>query len=364
MFDRKQLGQGKAAATRFNVRYANPAVQLQAVGRDLLRLLQEEASLDTLLEADVVIDATASRSVGVALEKRLASKVGGRPPLISMSLGHTAEHGMLTCAASDAAGVSYDLDRRAKLALARAPGGPPFLDEFWPVSVDRARLFQQEPGCSDPTFRGSATDVISLAAPMLNAASRWLAGPRRHSATLLRARPAQLPARQRDTLDFAWPADLTARDWRRGYEIRIDVTAHECLLGWMRRSERLRGPRVETGGVLFGEVNEFLGVVWISEVSGPPADSQASEVGFVCGVRGVTELNAEKRARSRGSVQFIGMWHTHPGSNPEPSEVDREAMRTLLTDTDFKGRNFLMLIIGGSADAPSIAGGLYARADV
>ncbi len=38
-------------------------------------------------------------------------------------------------------------------------------------------------------------------------------------------------------------------------------------------------------------------------------------------------------------------------------------MDTLLNGRDFQGRMFLMLIVGGSADAPEMAGSLFDRSD-
>jgi integrative and conjugative element protein (TIGR02256 family) len=363
-FDRRQLGQAKAAATRFNVRYANPAVRVEASGRDILRMLQDDAAVEALCGADAIIDATASRTVAIALEQRLGKKGATRPAIISMALGHTAEHGLLTCAAAGATGTGYDLDRRCKLALARSPDSKAFLDEFWPVQLDRASLFQPEPGCSDPTYRGSATDVVALSSAMLNRASRWMANPSSSIAMAMRAPAAEPKPQQRDSLHLVLPPDQIVSEWQHGYEIRLDPDALDALLGWMRRSARLRGPRVETGGILFGEVNELLKTVWISEVTGPPPDSRASASSFVCGTQGVLEMNIEKKSRSRGSIQFIGMWHTHPGGRPDPSETDRQAMKDLLTDVSFQGRNFLMLIVGGSAEVPDMACGLYERPDV
>ena len=55
-----------------------------------------------------------------------------------------------------------DLDRRGKIAFANSAKGAAFLEEFWPTAEARPRLFQPEPGCSSPTFRGSFADVLGL----------------------------------------------------------------------------------------------------------------------------------------------------------------------------------------------------------
>jgi integrative and conjugative element protein (TIGR02256 family) len=150
-------------------------------------------------------------------------------------------------------------------------------------------------------------------------------------------------------------------DDRQGYQIRMTTTARNVLLGWVRAARRRLGPTVETGGLLFGQIDDFLKVVWIDEVSGPPPDSLASPAGFLCGVVGTAELNAEKSKRTRGSVRFIGMWHTHPYGRPRPSCTDLRAMSTLWKLPDFTARHFVMLIVGGSEGRYHMAGYLFAR---
>jgi integrative and conjugative element protein (TIGR02256 family) len=163
--------------------------------------------------------------------------------------------------------------------------------------------------------------------------------------------------------EYCWAADFLVPETRRGYQIRLDPTARRSLLEWMRRSARSRGSRAETGGVLFGEINEFLKVAWITEVAGPPADSVATRSGFDCGVDGVAAMHANLTERTRGSVGFVGMWHTHPRGVPRPSPKDLSAMDALLDGRDFQGRSFLMLIVGGTVDLPDMAGGLFKRSD-
>jgi proteasome lid subunit RPN8/RPN11 len=218
------------------------------------------------------------------------------------------------------------IDRRSKIALSNLAKGKHVLDEFWPVSPDRTRLFQPEPGCSSPTFRGSAADVMALTAQMTNVASRWLADP---SLAVSRARSFDLSGPHTGALrefEFEWPSDAILPDRRNGYQVRVSQAALSGMRAWMRRSERVNGRRVETGGVLFGHTDEFLKIVWVDEISGPPADSTQSAAEFVCGTAGVAEMNTEKITRTRKSVAFVGMWHTHPGGIPLPSDTDRGAM--------------------------------------
>ncbi len=298
-------------------------------------------------------------------EREFGTPPKARPPLLTMTLGHDADVALMTLAVPAAAGMSLHVDRLSKIAFANAGRGKGFLDEFWPTSAERERLFQPEPGCSDPTFRGSAADVLGLTSRMFNVGATWLSEaeqPRHrcYALDLSNRRPrARLPAE----LEFDWAPDDLLTDLRHGYRVRLGRSARAAILSWVRRSERLRGPRVETGGILFGEVDEFLKTIWIDEVSGPPPDSAASEEGFVCGVEGVQDLHAEKTRRTRGSVRFVGMWHTHPGGMPIPSRTDRGAMAKLLRGDDFLGRQFLMLIVGGSAANAVISCNVFKRTE-
>jgi len=357
LFDRYQIGLGKAAATAKNMTFANRNVEALSSHSDVVKIIASDERRSELLKADVIINATASTTAATALEKQFRSWPKDHPPIISMALGHNADHALLTMAVNAVPGIAIDLDRRTKIALSNSANAKHVLDEFWPTSP-RTRLFQPEPGCSSPTFRGSAADVLALTARMMNIASEWLAEPP-HACS--RARTFQ-SGNSREFC-FEWPADIVLLDGRNGYQIRVSQSALSGMRAWMRRSERVRGPRVETGGILFGHTDDFLKIIWVDEISGPPPDSTQSAEMFVCGTSGVAGLNDEKAKRTRKAVSFVGMWHTHPRAMPLPSATDYRAMANLLTGDDFQAKRFLMVIIGADAARPLISGTVFERAD-
>jgi integrative and conjugative element protein (TIGR02256 family) len=366
-FPRNHVGYTKSSAVKVAVEAANPDVEALEHHGDLLGLLKVEERLAEIIAADAIIDATASLAVPTALEQHFRRHSKKHPPILSMYLGHNADFGMMTLSTENAPGVSLDLDRRSKLAFANSTKGAAYLDEFWPTSATRRKLFQPEPGCSSPTFRGSFADVLGLTARMTNVAASWLSKgqaeltPRVFAMDLSGKGLAIGPARE---IEFAWQPDDVLQDNRHGYEIRLSRDARASLLSWIRRSERVSSDRTETGGVLFGQVDEFLKVIWIDEVSGPPPDSVASPAGFLCGTAGVEEMHDEKKKRTSGSVTFVGMWHTHPKGLPKPSLTDLRAMEELLQcGNSFLGRRFLMLIIGGTSDFPIASASVFERSD-
>jgi integrative and conjugative element protein (TIGR02256 family) len=104
--------------------------------------------------------------------------------------------------------------------------------------------------------------------------------------------------------------------------------------------------RVETGGILFGERDEALKIMWVDEFNPPPRDSTLTPSEFIYGTRGTAQLHAKRDRESRGSIRYIGMWHTHPESLPVPSSTDLHAMSTLSTETGGQFAHSLMVIIG------------------
>ena len=129
---------------------------------------------------------------------------------------------------------------------------------------------------------------------------------------------------------------------------------------WVRRSERL-APGAETGGLLFGERDDALRVLWVSDVLGPPPGSEASPHGFVCGTAGVDEATAAIRKRSRGASRPVGMWHTHPGSAPAPSPTDFEAMTKIIASADRSLPKQLLVIVGDTSPQHMVGAFIYDR---
>ncbi|UIK04765.1 ThiF family adenylyltransferase [Neorhizobium galegae] len=361
-FRRDQIGYGKTDAVRITVEGADPGITVVPKHENIVSVLADDVKRAEMLDADVVIDATASATVAAAIETHFRHHPKPRPPFVSMVLGHNADMGLMTLTPGNSVGASLDIDRRTKLSLSGHAGGAKFLKEFWPTDPSRRELFQPEPGCSSPTFRGSYADVLALSAIMANVGAGWL----REGCDLPRAHAIDLShnSKKRPEVQLIWQPYLVLQDGIHGYEIRVTREAMAVILAWTRRSERTQNDRTETGGVLFGQVDEFLKVVWVDEVSGPPPDSHASPEAFVCGIEGVAALHQEKLTRSTGSVTFVGMWHTHPTALPTPSRTDLGAMQQLLGDKKaFQGRSFLMLIVGGTSKRPIISTGLFERGD-
>jgi integrative and conjugative element protein (TIGR02256 family) len=348
-FDDRDIGRPKVDCLKERIERIDSSIAVAAFCEDLINV--PLSSTDWTDDVDIVIDASASLAVMERLE--LARKSGRRAPVVNMVIDGRAERALVTIARAEHSGGPSDISRRAKIVACGRPNLRGFADAFWPLKPPP--VFQPEPGCSASTFRGSAADAMMLAASSLNIAAASLSrSSTRATASAHFVMQPHVPANPgaASIASLEWDSDRVHDDTDSGYQIRISPAAWAEMDAWVARSIRPRDKGHETGGVLFGQRNDASRVVWVDEVIGPPPDSRASAARFDCGVRGVAGAIAEKRNRTRDSVDYLGMWHTHPASPPVPSSTDRAGMDTLTSASGSSNSKALLVILrtdGGRA---------------
>ena len=343
-FEDADIGKLKAVALAERLNRIEPDLETAVSTGDIIPQLANSALLSG---ADLILDCTASLAVRTAVESILRG-LSSRPPIASIAIDGNATAAMGTFSRPDHSGGTLDLVRRLKLEVCRRPELSTLLETFWPETEPHDR-FQPEPGCSEPTFIGSNADLAGLSARVLNAIARAAA-----AAEECHTGAGWLCEELGPTYAFAWPRDQVLSDKGRGYSVRVSSLAIREMRAWTKRSARTAGATVETGGLVFGELNEAAGVLWATDVEGPPPDSHASQAHFTCGIEGVKEAAEQRDRRFRGSLGCIGTWHTHPVSPPHPSPVDRRAVAELLGDPASTRRICLLLILAGNLSSPTL----------
>lgn len=360
-FDDGHIGLNKAEALAGILEHIRPNLPVATYDSDVMKA--PLSSSDWTDEADVVIDATTSKAVLGKLEMVRKDTTLPKAPIISMVIDRRAERGLIVLAKPDHSGGTADVSRRAKIRISASPRLRAFAEAFYAVPATD-ELFQPEPGCSDPTFIGSAADAEALAGTLLNLVAKDLAAEDfSASAHLITQAHVEVPASQQRRVSFFWQPDHIYKDAQEGYEVRLARPAWKDMQAWIKRSARVRGADIETGGLLFGEMDDALKVVWVSEVIGPPPDSQFSQTYFECGIEGTQTINDEKADRSRDSVQFVGMWHTHPVSASKPSPTDDRGTKQLFAFTTPTPLRSLLMIVGYTATDPEVGAYVYSRPD-
>jgi len=303
---------------------------------------------------DLIIDATADAGVRSAIERQRRAGSKPWPPLVTMVIGHDATRGLVTISLPESTGAGSSALRQVALHAFTSPGEwADIADEFFPAEP-RTEMFFPEPGCSAPTFTGGYAQTTALAGLLLDEAllvlSEQAAGdatPRMTGfASAVRIGPSAVG---HGTSRTQWGPDIITVDSTLGYEVRLSPAAVTEMRTEARRGARVRGPRIETGGMLLGAFDDAAGVIYADRVTGPPPDSFLSATYFQHGQVGTREAVGAHLESSRAMTGFVGYWHTHPGGPAAPSSTDEEGMASVLTPAGPRQRA-LMIIMGGRED--------------
>ena len=312
---------------------------------------------------DLIIDATASRSVAAKIERSWRDEHSPWPTLITVAINQQATHGVAAVTPRGAVGAGVDLLRRLGLSTCMSTALGDVHAAFFPPRAGRLN-FRPDTSCSDTTFIGSTTDIGALAAQLLDSALAGLETPRdalgaeppHRSLSIIRlGRDDELKA-ARVVLDL--PPDRVATDHRQVYEVRVDENAMETMREHVRASVNGRTPGAgHTGGLLLGQFDSACRIAWVSQATGLPPGSTASSLRIKLGVGEVQEVLDDRSDRSGGMLTLIGFWHTHPGGSAAPSEEDRATMRERVASPEWPPAPALLLILGipgdGSVGEPS-----------
>jgi predicted acylesterase/phospholipase RssA len=360
-FSDEDIGESKARVLAQRLKRIRPRdLDLEVHARNVLSSVLERE--DWHDGAQIVIDATASSAVSVKLER--ARRINSQPAaIVSVIIGHTAQQVLAVLAPAGYSGAGADVMRQVKLACGHKPPMRDFLQEFWP-DPPRASVFRPEPGCSDPTFVGSGAEVAGLAAHALTRIASELTASDGESAVAQLATLDTDSGGPREARLFFPPAQRIIEALT-DFEVRISPSVAIGLRAAIAAAAREVGPRSETGGLLFGERDAAAGVIWVDEVIGPPPDSRRSPEEFVCGTEGVARYEQEKARRGRGSLQYLGMWHTHPTQDPIVSDRDIGAITRLLDAASSPISHGLLLILGHTIPGPTVLGAfVFQRSEI
>jgi integrative and conjugative element protein (TIGR02256 family) len=363
-YEDADVGKPKGDALAARLRRIKPDVRIEPYTGNVLTFLSDSAPPDT----DLLIDATASQTVAAWIERCRWKSQPGWPPVLTVAIGHLAERGIATLANPDATGASADMMRKLALAAGTAPHLADVAADFFP-KLPRTDIFQPEPGCSEPTFRGSAAEVQALASQLLAGALADLAGSEQNEQPSdasrdaaaadqpatpppMSARIARLPYALNGSAHsrVTWDNDHAILDAESGYQVRLTPAALDVMQDEAYGVRLTHGPTVETGGMLLGRVDDASQVIWVTSATGPAPDSQRSRSYVRLGAAGAAEFLTAMESRGAGLNHFVGMWHTHPRELPYESSIDRQAMDSLLTDSKHPLVRVLLVVIGGTPD--------------
>jgi proteasome lid subunit RPN8/RPN11 len=306
-----------------------------------------------LAQYDLIIDATANRSVAAKIERSQRDEHNRWPTLVTVAISQQATHGVAAVTPQGTVGAGIDLLRRLGLRTCMSTALSDVYTAFFPPQARRLN-FRPDTSCSDTTFIGSTTDISALAAQLLDGALARLdlrpdaagTGPPHRSLSIVRLGSDDDLRAARVVLDL--PPDRVIMDHRQTYEVRVDVTAMETIREHIRASVNGRTSGAgHTGGLLLGQFDSLCRIAWVSQATGLPPGSTANPLNVVLSLDEVRDFLDDRSSRSGGMLTLIGFWHTHPGGSVAPSETDRTTMQELVASPEWPSARALLLVLGG-----------------
>jgi proteasome lid subunit RPN8/RPN11 len=360
------IGAPKAYALADRLQAIRPETNVASSYGDVLSFSD---AAEELWGVDLVVDATANPSVATFLERHRWNRAGRRPAILTVAVGHRSRRGIALLAPPSASGAGWDLLNRLALTAGSSRALADVADDFFP-NTEQNR-FRPEPGCSQPTFVGSATEVQAIGAQLFEWGVRRLSRVAAQDADtdsmagyVVRL-SGELPAVNAELL---WSGDLVVAERPDGYQIRL---AAEAVALFRAEVEAAAGSGVETGGLLIGRVDSAAMVVWVTAALGRPAGSVQARDWLYLPSQDTGQLSRLVRRMTRQRARVLGMWHTHPHGRPEESATDRFMAAQLAALPDGPRRT-LLLTLGSDPDPlpdwlagqgrPSISARLVSRA--
>src|SRR3546814_18461078 len=96
--------------------------------------------------------------------------------------------------------------------------------------------------------------------------------------------------RERPLLHYEFEHYQTYLERKHAFQV-LQSSAAKCgVLAEIARIARVSSSKIETGGLMFGEIDDSHRHIWIDEVSGPPPHREASCSKFLCGMAGTNTL--------------------------------------------------------------------------
>jgi len=344
---------GEPKAEVLAERLSNIQPSITDVTASVANILSSELLVETELgKYDLILDATANRSVATFIERAHRNSRSQWPALVTLAISQNATTGAAAVTPPGAAGAGVDLLRRLGLATGADPELADVHDDFFPPP-ERRTHFQAEPGCSDATFIGSTTDVSALAAQLLDSALERLgpikAGKTSGSAISPRSlcivrlgRDAE-PRPARTHLPIPPDHVLAADDT--GYEVRIAD-------GALAKLRRLAGTSADQpiGGLLLGQLDVGTGIIWVSEAIAVPAGSGQHPLGLEFDPPEAKQYAPGRSDRSNGLERHIGFWHVSRDGMAPPTAADE---RTLVELLDYSPGLLLLTVITTHPQPPT-----------
>ena len=346
-YEDADIGKPKAQVLAGRLSRIRPQAEITASVADIID--SDLFNGPSLSRYNLIIDATANRSVAAKIERAQRDQHAEWPTLITVAISQRATHGVAAVTPQGTTGAGVDLLRRLGLKACTSTTLRDVYTAFFPPMETRLN-FHPDTSCSDATFIGSSTDMSALAAQLLHGAlvrlnfgpSQTNNAPPCRSLSIVRLGNDDESKAALVTLDL--PSDRVVVDHSQMYEVRIDEAVMETIGEYVRASVNGRIPGAGlTAGLVLGQFDSACRVAWVSQATGLPSGNTASPLKIDRERKDVRDFLEDHWNRSGGTLTLIGFWHTHVGGSAAPSQTDVATMRQTASSPEWYSTPVLLL---------------------
>lgn len=348
-YNHSQLGMDKTEALKSNLDGINPTISIDAINKECVDYL----SKINVSDFDLVIDSTASKLVRGFLELRKREE---KFNLSTLFINENSDIGVVINSPSDYNFGAIDIWHKTTLNFLRDPSTTYLFEAFH--NVDGRDPFIPEPGCSEPTFRGSNTHLSKLTGFMFEVIGNLSKEKSKKGSidifdTKLNFKPNRLH------YNYTFENNRTIIEENHKYEVCVPPSVCNKIEGQILEDGLRYNRDVETGGYIWGHLDKSLNRIWIFRSIGAPSDTIRTKDTFVIGVNKLDKVDEKLSTISKyklkhPNMEFLGSWHTHPDSDPKESERDKAACANAVKESLGIDPFYLSLIFSVDSSDSSI----------
>ena len=112
---------------------------------------------------------------------------------------------------------------------------------------------------------------------------------------------------------------------------------------------------LETGGILIGYYDKECKYAIVTDIHHIPGNEERS---YIRDADIMMKILERVSKYSRGEEYYIGEWHTHPGDNPDPTDIDD---KTMFDISESDSPNPILVTIGGEFELESLRVNVYSN---
>jgi len=146
-------------------------------------------------------------------------------------------------------------------------------------------------------------------------------------------------------------------------EVQVSISEDTVLF---MQSLIAENPKIETGGVLAGSIDE-KGNMIIHSASSPGPKAKRTEVSFEKDIQFCQQFLDDLYEKSNGKIIYVGEWHSHPSTNNNPSGMDIQSLSEIATQENYLTEHPLMIIFSNTGEPSTTvhpAGRRYYHSDL